>query len=388
MDAPDTAHPPPVEEVAPAGTAPEPSDETAPGAGAIVVPQRGPIAPRAGGRPGSRPMKSWQEANAANLKMPAGTILSGVPELVTLFDSSRTKVEQAARVVRGDMERLEARTQELYDAQVQAYNELRDEHLGADGRIADLEVRLGEAAAEHDAIREAGGRLQEQLALLQAEKKELEAAGRVELERLRAMLQEKEVTYSADMDRLASLHLEEANLKDAALRAKDDTLTQKQAQLGKALESAATFQEEVARLTHASEVREREVLEVFHETDGAFQHLFFETQVAADTVVEVCCEERRAAGQEVDSTSGWSVEDIGVGLRACLHVLSESVTQLQVAGSSMVAAVWPEGVEPTTMSRLARWLAAGGERMDAWRASAARSGLIWPCAWPSHGIAT
>ncbi|KAI5014690.1 hypothetical protein ZWY2020_056080 [Hordeum vulgare] len=116
--------------------------------------------------------------------------------------------------------------------------------------------------------------------------------------------------------------------------------------------------------------------------------LFPETQVAADTADEVCREERRAAGKEVDTTSGWSVEDIGVGLRARLHVLGESVTQLQVAGSSMVAALWPEGVEPTTMSRLARWLAAGGERLDAWRASAARSGLIWPCAWSSHGIVT
>ena len=40
----------------------------------------------------------------------------------------------------------------------------------------------------------------------------------------------------------------------------------------------------------------------------------------------------------------------------------------------MVAALWPEGVEPASMSRLARWLAAGGERLDAWHASAARAG--------------
>ncbi|KAE8786203.1 hypothetical protein D1007_39987 [Hordeum vulgare] len=325
--APDAAHPPRAEEVAPAGTAPEPAVEPAPGAGAIVVPQHGPIAPRAGGRPGSRPMKSWRSANLARLRMPAGTVLSGVPELVTLFDSGRPKVEQAARVV-------------------QAYNKLRDQHVGADSRIAELEAWLGEAAAEHDSLRGAGGRLQEQLDLLQAEKKELEAVGRAELERLQATLQEKEASYSADVERLVSLHLEE-----------DEALTQKQAQLAKALEPAATLQEEIARLTHASEVREREVLEV-----------------AADTAVEVCREERRAAGQEVDATSGWSVEEIGAGLRARLHVLGESVTRLQVAGSSMVAALWPEGVEPTTMSRLARWLVAGGEHLDAWRASAAWSG--------------
>ncbi|KAE8809051.1 hypothetical protein D1007_14489 [Hordeum vulgare] len=165
MDAPDVAHPPPAEEVAPAGTAPEPTIEPAPGAGAIIIPQQGPVAPRVGGRLGSRPMKSWRAANLARLRMPADTILSGVPELVTLFTSGRSKLEQAARMACGDMERLEARTQ--------------------------------------------------------AEKKELEAAGRVELEPLRATLQEKEASYTANVDRLASLHLEEANLKDAALRAKD-----------------------------------------------------------------------------------------------------------------------------------------------------------------------
>ena len=56
-------------------------------------------------------MKSWRAANLSRLRMPAGTVLSGVPELVTLFTSGRLEVEQAARVVCGHMERLEARTQ-------------------------------------------------------------------------------------------------------------------------------------------------------------------------------------------------------------------------------------------------------------------------------------
>ncbi|KAI4994440.1 hypothetical protein ZWY2020_034081 [Hordeum vulgare] len=163
------------------------------------------------------------------------------------------------------------------------------------------------------------------------------------------------------------------NLKDAALREKEEALVQKQSQLAKALESAATLQEKVARLTDASKVRELEVLECSHETDGAFHRLFPATQIAIDTAVEVNREERRAAGQEVDTTSGWSLEEIGVGLRARLRTLGESVAQLQVAGSSMVAALWPEGVDPASMSRLARWLAAGGERLDAWHASVARA---------------
>ncbi|KAE8788725.1 hypothetical protein D1007_37298 [Hordeum vulgare] len=49
MDAPDAAHLPPAEEVAPAGTPPELAVEPAPGAGAIIIPQQGPVAPRAGG---------------------------------------------------------------------------------------------------------------------------------------------------------------------------------------------------------------------------------------------------------------------------------------------------------------------------------------------------
>ncbi|KAE8815245.1 hypothetical protein D1007_07375 [Hordeum vulgare] len=286
---------------------------------------------------------------------------------------SRSKVEQSTRMVCSDMERVEACTQALYDAQAHAYNELQIQHLGADSRIAELEARLGEAAAERDAVRNAGNQLQEQLDLLQTEKKELETAGPVELERLRATLQEKEASYSADVDRLTSLHLKEMDLKDAALREKEEALVQKQTQLAKALESAATLQEEVARLTHAIKVREREVLKVSHETDGTFYRLFSETQIAADTAVEVCCEERRAAGQEIDTTSGWSVKEIGVSLQARLRALGESVAQLQVVGSYMVATLWPDGVEPASMSRLARWVAAGGERLDAWRASAAQA---------------
>ncbi|KAE8792626.1 hypothetical protein D1007_32806 [Hordeum vulgare] len=216
MVAPDEAHPSPAEEVAPAGMAPEPVVEPAPGAGAIIVPQHSPVAPGVEGRVGSLPMRTWRAANLARLRLPAGTVLSGVPELVTMFSSSRSKA--------------------LYDAQVQAYNELRTQHLEADSWIVELETRLGEVASERDALRNAGVLLQEQLDLLQAEKKELEAAGLVELERLRATLQEKEASYSADVDRLASLHL-----KDAALREKDEALVQKQTQLATALESATTL---------------------------------------------------------------------------------------------------------------------------------------------------
>ncbi|KAI4977874.1 hypothetical protein ZWY2020_014428 [Hordeum vulgare] len=161
MDAPDVAHPPPAEEAAPAVILAEPAVDPAPEAGAIVVPHHVPAAPGAGGRVGSWPMKLWRAANLARARLPAGTTLTGVPELVSLFTSGRSKVEHSARVVCGDTERLEARTKEPYDAQAQAYNELRTQHLAANGQIAELEVRLGDVAMERDALRGAGDRLQE-----------------------------------------------------------------------------------------------------------------------------------------------------------------------------------------------------------------------------------
>ncbi|KAE8781742.1 eukaryotic translation initiation factor 1 [Hordeum vulgare] len=376
MDAPDAAHPPPAEEVTPAGMAPEPGVEPAPGVSAIVVPQHGPVAPGAEGRAGSRPMRTWRAANLARLRLPAGTVLSGVPELVTMFSSSRSKA--------------------LYDAQVQAYNELWTQHLGVDSQTAELEARLGEAATECDALRNAGDRLQGQLDLLQAEKKELEAAGRVELEQLRATLQEKEASYSADVDRLASLHLKEMDLKDAALREKEEALVQKQTQLAKALESAATLQEEVACLTHASKVREREVLEVSHETDGAFHRgsLFIVLCLVFLAISSFCCAltswlsslqvssprprsrpippsrcvVRSAArpGLECGGDRGGASGPPARPGRVC----GSTPGRRLVDGGGLVA----EGVEPAFMSRLARWLAVGGERLDAWHASAARAG--------------
>ncbi|XP_044983531.1 B3 domain-containing protein Os03g0619600-like [Hordeum vulgare subsp. vulgare] len=108
-------------------------------------------------------MKSWWAANSACARLPADTALTGVSEMVSLFSSSRSKVEQSARVVASDLERLEARTRDIYDAHVQAYNELRAQHQAADGQVPGLQARLGGVAVERDALRDAGDRLQEQL---------------------------------------------------------------------------------------------------------------------------------------------------------------------------------------------------------------------------------
>ncbi|KAI4997306.1 hypothetical protein ZWY2020_052648 [Hordeum vulgare] len=384
MDASDAANPPPAVETAPAGTSVEPIATLTPGDGIIFISNRGPAAPGAGPRAGSRPMKAWRATNLERQTLPAGTILQGVPELVSLFANSRYKVEQAARVASSDLERLEERTR------------------AADGQVTELQARLGEGVVERDALREADDRHQQQLALLQAEKNELEAARQAEQEQLRASLQEKDNSHAADMERLEKVHLEVMKLKDAALKEKEEALIQRHAQLAKALDTTAALQEEVTRITQASKVRELEALESAHETDGHFDHesslfclefsslpppllpllcapspisgLFPETRDAAERVVEVSREERHMAGQEVDVASGWSVEEIGVGLRARLRALGDSMVRLQVVGSSMLKALWPDGVEPASMSRLSRLLAAGDDRLDAWCALVARAG--------------
>ncbi|KAE8787668.1 hypothetical protein D1007_38371 [Hordeum vulgare] len=39
----------------------------------------------------------------------------------------------------------------------------------------------------------------------------------------------------------------------------------------------------------------------------------------------------------------------------------------------MIRAMWPEAVEPASLSRMSRWLEAGSTCLDAWRTSAARA---------------
>ena len=56
--------------------------------------------------------------------------------------------------------------------------------------------------------------------------------------------------------------------------------------------------------------------------------IFPETWEAAETAVETSHEEHRAAGQEVDANACWTVEEIGVGLRARLRALRESIARL------------------------------------------------------------
>ena len=63
MDASNAANPPPAAETMPAGASAEPAANQTRGDGTIVISSLGPVAPGAGPRVGSRPMKAWRAAN-------------------------------------------------------------------------------------------------------------------------------------------------------------------------------------------------------------------------------------------------------------------------------------------------------------------------------------
>ncbi|KAI4984180.1 hypothetical protein ZWY2020_046552 [Hordeum vulgare] len=348
MHVSDASDPPIAAETTPAGASMELATNQPPEASTIIVFRRGPVARGAGSSTGSRIMKTWRVANAEHLTMTPGAELSGVLELVPMFSRSRAKVKQAVRVAHNNLERMEKSARELHDAQVEAYNMLRAQTQATDGQM---------------------------------EKRDREAALQAELGQLRTPLEEKDSSYVADTEHIKTGHLEEMKLKDAALKDKEEALIQKQAQLAKAMETALALEEELSRAAHASIVWGREALEVAHETDTHFNHKPFfhlvlkcstllpsplillrtaspapgicpDTREVTETAIETSREECRAAGQEVDANTSWTVEEIGIGLRARLLVLAESMERLQSVGSSMIKAMWPEAVEPASVSRL------------------------------------
>ena len=79
-------------------------------------------------------MKTWRAANLARSKLPVGTTLHGVPELVSMFASSRFKVDQAARVVSSDLERLEERTRVSASSLSSVFSFLLLESMGENQR--------------------------------------------------------------------------------------------------------------------------------------------------------------------------------------------------------------------------------------------------------------
>ena len=70
----------------------------------------------------------------------------------------------------------------------------------------------------------------------------------------------------------------------------------------------------------------------------------------------------------------WTFPEIIAAAEARLQVLGTQLGRLSQAGTAMTAALWPDSVQPSSFSRLARWLEMGPDRFGEWRVSAARAG--------------
>ena len=70
----------------------------------------------------------------------------------------------------------------------------------------------------------------------------------------------------------------------------------------------------------------------------------------------------------------WTFPEIIAAAEARLQVLGTQLGRLSQAGTAMTAALWPDSVQPSSFSRLARWLEMGPDRLGEWRVSAARAG--------------
>ena len=70
----------------------------------------------------------------------------------------------------------------------------------------------------------------------------------------------------------------------------------------------------------------------------------------------------------------WTFPGIIVAAEARLRVLGTQLGRLSQAGTAMRAALWPDSIEPSSFTRLARWLEMGPDRLHEWRVSATRAG--------------
>ena len=96
--------------------------------------------------------------------------------------------------------------------------------------------------------------------------------------------------------------------------------------------------------------------------------VFPETQEAADAALYTHRAEQSATGTEIDVYAAWSLSEIVLGYEARLRAVDLQMHRLFEAGLNVVGSLWPNAVTPGSVTRLARWLEAGVERLGTWRA--------------------
>ena len=96
--------------------------------------------------------------------------------------------------------------------------------------------------------------------------------------------------------------------------------------------------------------------------------------VAANQVIEARRDAQRQTGAEIAPDARRSLEEQLLAIQARLHPAHRMLRRLQRVGAQVLAALWPGEVVPRTPSRTADWLGVAVGRLEAWKASAARSG--------------
>ena len=101
---------------------------------------------------------------------------------------------------------------------------------------------------------------------------------------------------------------------------------------------------------------------------------FPETQRLAEEAVRYQRDPAGVVGSGTDPRVAWTFPEIIAAAEARLQVLGTQLGRLSQAGTAMTAALLPDSVQPSSFSRLARWLEMGPDRLGEWRVSAARAG--------------
>lgn len=99
--------------------------------------------------------------------------------------------------------------------------------------------------------------------------------------------------------------------------------------------------------------------------------VFSETQESAEAAAYTLRTTQQ--GPEADLHAAWTHSEIILAAEARLSTVEGHMNRLFNTGLAMVHGLWPATVVPTSVTRLARWLEAGVDRLAGWRASAARA---------------
>nr|XP_040258241.1 uncharacterized protein LOC120975646 [Aegilops tauschii subsp. strangulata] len=267
-------------------------------------------------------------------------------------------LDAVSRCLRGRTERLEAfaqaeveRTRDLERAilhldafRVAAYNRLLGKHRELMERLATKEEELRVAAAEvlswrtrllwaghhYDRLIADTGRLGVEAAHARAEA----AAARRSLDEANRLHEQ----LAGHKSRLEA----EACRREAAEKAAED----KDAKLKAALAKAADLEK---------------ALEEQH-LEEPFSSVHYQRDPTG------------VVGSGTDPRVAWTFLEIIAAAEARLQVLGTQLGRLSQAGTAMTAALWPDSVQPSSFSRLARWSEMGPDRLGEWRVSAARAG--------------